>query len=186
MRPIAFCDRCRGMEVGCNRKYLTHGLVCGGGLSKSLKILIYTAATALFISTFPTPTAVEYSDQTDVFEDRLHLAGETRQGLAGRPSSTMKGMAMLAVVPMVMPTDWMAAINDRLGLVPLPRSPLTEYLTRSLSAVATSACPTTARKGTRRWATSITDRIRKRSIMGGFRWGGKKVSFCCFSSAAGR
>ena len=65
MRPIAFCDRCRGIEVGWNRKYLTHGLVCGGGLSKSLRILIHTAATALFISTFPTSTAVVHSDQTD-------------------------------------------------------------------------------------------------------------------------
>ncbi len=65
MRPIVFCDRCRGIEVGWNRKYLTHGLVCGGGLSKSLRILIYTAATAIFISTFPTSTAVVHSDQAD-------------------------------------------------------------------------------------------------------------------------
>lgn len=45
------------------------------------------------------------------------------------------GMAATAVVPMVMPTDWMEAVNDRLGLGPFPRSTLTEYLTRSLSAV---------------------------------------------------
>ena len=45
------------------------------------------------------------------------------------------GMAMLAVVPMVMPTDWMEAVNDWAGLGPFPRSPLTEYLTRSLSAL---------------------------------------------------
>ena len=65
MRPIAFCGQCRGIEVGWNRKYLTHGLVCGGGLYKSLKIMIYTAATAIFISIFPTTTAVVHSDQTD-------------------------------------------------------------------------------------------------------------------------
>lgn len=47
----------------------------------------------------------------------------------------MGGMAAFAVVPMVMPTEWMAAINDRLGLGPFPYAPLTEYLTRSLSAV---------------------------------------------------
>ena len=47
----------------------------------------------------------------------------------------MGGLAMLAVVPLVMPTDWMVAVNDRLGLGPFPRSTLTEYLTRSLSAV---------------------------------------------------
>ena len=44
-------------------------------------------------------------------------------------------LTLSAVVPMVMPTDWMAAVNDALGLEPLPRTPLTEYLTRSLSAV---------------------------------------------------
>ena len=36
---------------------------------------------------------------------------------------------------MVMPTDSMADVNDWLGLEPLHRSPLTEYLTRSLSAI---------------------------------------------------
>lgn len=46
------------------------------------------------------------------------------------------GVLMLtAVFAVVMPTDWMAAVNDRLGLAPLPRTPLTEYLTRSLSAI---------------------------------------------------
>ena len=42
-------------------------------------------------------------------------------------------MTLCALVPMVMPTGWMAAVNDWLGLDPLPRTPLTEYLTRSLS-----------------------------------------------------
>ena len=44
-------------------------------------------------------------------------------------------MAVAAVVPMVMPTDWMETINDALGLGPFQRSPLMEYLTRSLSAL---------------------------------------------------
>jgi hypothetical protein len=43
--------------------------------------------------------------------------------------------AMTAVVPMVMPTDWMEIVNDRMGLGPFPRSTLTEYLTRSLSGL---------------------------------------------------
>lgn len=47
----------------------------------------------------------------------------------------MGGLAVLAVVPMVMPTSWMVATNDWLGLGPFPHAPLTEYLTRSLSAV---------------------------------------------------
>lgn len=45
------------------------------------------------------------------------------------------GMAVTAVVPMVMPFAWMQALNDGLGLGPLDDTPLTQYLTRSLSAV---------------------------------------------------
>ena len=47
----------------------------------------------------------------------------------------MGGLAMLAVVPMVMPTNWMEAVNDSMGLGPFHRSPLMEYLTRSLSVL---------------------------------------------------
>jgi hypothetical protein len=43
------------------------------------------------------------------------------------------GMAMLAVVPVIMPTAWMETANDYIGLGPFQRSPLMEYLTRSLS-----------------------------------------------------
>ena len=45
------------------------------------------------------------------------------------------GLTLSAVFAIFLPTDWMAAMNDRLGLDPLARTPLTEYLTRSLSAV---------------------------------------------------
>ena len=44
------------------------------------------------------------------------------------------GLAATAVFAVVMPTDWMEATNDWVGLGPFHRSPLTEYLTRSLSA----------------------------------------------------
>ena len=40
-----------------------------------------------------------------------------------------------ALIPMVMPTSWMESANDWLGLAAFHRSPLTEYMTRSLSAV---------------------------------------------------
>ena len=43
------------------------------------------------------------------------------------------GMAMLAVVAVIMPTAWMEAANDSIGLGPFHSSPLMEYLTRSLS-----------------------------------------------------
>ena len=45
------------------------------------------------------------------------------------------GLAATAVVPMVMPFAWMQSVNDSLGLEPLLDTPLTQYLTRSLSAV---------------------------------------------------
>jgi uncharacterized BrkB/YihY/UPF0761 family membrane protein len=45
------------------------------------------------------------------------------------------GLAALAVLPAAMPFAWMQAVNDWLGLEPLTRTPLTEYLTRSLSVV---------------------------------------------------
>jgi hypothetical protein len=45
------------------------------------------------------------------------------------------GLAALAVAPMVMPFAWMQQANDWLGLAPLDRTPLTEYLTRSLAAM---------------------------------------------------
>jgi hypothetical protein len=49
--------------------------------------------------------------------------------------SIMGGMMALAFVPVVMPTAWMAEIAEWLGVGPLPPTPLTEYLTRSLSAI---------------------------------------------------
>src|SRR4029450_13866831 len=44
-------------------------------------------------------------------------------------------MMSVAFVAVIMPTSAMAAIADWLGVGPLHRSPLTEYLTRSLSAM---------------------------------------------------
>ena len=45
------------------------------------------------------------------------------------------GMMALAFFAVVMPTSTMASIADWLEVGPLNRSPLTEYLTRSLSAL---------------------------------------------------
>ena len=41
---------------------------------------------------------------------------------------------LLAAVPVVFPTDLMAAMHARMGLGPFPRDRLTEYLTRSAAA----------------------------------------------------
>jgi hypothetical protein len=42
---------------------------------------------------------------------------------------------LLALLAVFLPTGWMAAVNDWLGLGEMPRGPLVEYLTRSLSAL---------------------------------------------------
>jgi hypothetical protein len=47
----------------------------------------------------------------------------------------MGGVMSLAFLAVVMPTSLMASIADWLGVGPLHRSPLTEYLTRTLSAM---------------------------------------------------
>lgn len=50
----------------------------------------------------------------------------------------LRGTAVIllsAALAVVMPTAWMSALNDSLGLAPLPEGPLVEYLTRSISAL---------------------------------------------------
>lgn len=44
------------------------------------------------------------------------------------------GVMVLAFLAVVMPTEWMVATDASLGLDTLPRLPIVEYLTRSLSA----------------------------------------------------
>jgi len=40
-----------------------------------------------------------------------------------------------AFLAMFLPTDWMASTHERLGLGEFPRSPLVDYLTRSVAAL---------------------------------------------------
>src|SRR4030095_14912780 len=58
-----------------------------------------------------------------------------RRLLSSSLCDVLVGMISLAFLAVVMPTSGMAAIADWLGVGPLHRSPLTEYLTRSLSAM---------------------------------------------------
>jgi len=46
------------MKVGWNRRYVLHNLACRNWVSKSLKLLILTAALSSFIFAFPVPTEV--------------------------------------------------------------------------------------------------------------------------------
>ncbi len=47
------------------------------------------------------------------------------------------GVCLLAVVGLLMPRDWMAAIHEAAGLGPFPTAAITEYLARSTSALCT-------------------------------------------------
>ena len=42
-------------------------------------------------------------------------------------------MTLLALLAVFLPTDWMDGFHRELGLGPLPRRPIVEYLTRSVS-----------------------------------------------------
>src|SRR5262245_51402356 len=58
MQPIAFCNRCRGMKVGWNRRYVAHCLKCREWLAKSVKILVLTGLLSSFVFAFPVTTGM--------------------------------------------------------------------------------------------------------------------------------
>ena len=57
MQPFAFCNRCRGMKVGWNSRYILHCLVCKEWMSKSSKLLILTVVLSGLVLGFPTPAS---------------------------------------------------------------------------------------------------------------------------------
>src|SRR6185503_2246316 len=62
MQPIAFCNRCRGMKVGWNTRYILHCLACQALVSKSYKLLILTAVLSSFVFAFPVTTGLVLTD----------------------------------------------------------------------------------------------------------------------------
>ena len=64
MGPFRYCERCRCMEVGWNRKYLTHTVVCRPRITKSFKSFVYTVTAATVILVFPTTTAIVFLDRS--------------------------------------------------------------------------------------------------------------------------
>ena len=76
MRPIVFCSRCRGMEVGWNRKYLTHRIVCSGSPFLALRLLAYTATITFLISFFPTTTATVTSPDSETLPEVVQVGTE--------------------------------------------------------------------------------------------------------------
>ena len=62
MQGIGFCNRCRGMTVGWNRRYIIHCLRCKQRISKPCKLLILTMLVGFLVVTIQTPSAFLYSD----------------------------------------------------------------------------------------------------------------------------
>jgi len=58
MQPVAFCNSCLGIEVGWNRRYLTHCLVCRQWFSKSFRTTVLTGILSSFVFVFPGPTMI--------------------------------------------------------------------------------------------------------------------------------
>ena len=57
MQPkIAFCIRCSGMEIGWNKRYVSHWLICKGWLHKSSRLVAATVVAVLVFG-FPKPSA---------------------------------------------------------------------------------------------------------------------------------
>ena len=70
MQTILFCNRCRGMKVGWNERYVQHCLLCKQWVSKSSKLLILMILLVAISLAFPTPTAFVSSDQDLDHPDR--------------------------------------------------------------------------------------------------------------------
>jgi len=57
MEPrIGFCIRCGGMEMGWNKRYLSHWLFCKGWLHKTVRLGVI-AVVAMLVFGFPNPSA---------------------------------------------------------------------------------------------------------------------------------
>jgi hypothetical protein len=58
-----------------------------------------------------------------------------REGLLVATLRLSGSVLMLAFLAMLIPVDWMAASHPRLGLGEFPRTPIVDYLTRSIAAL---------------------------------------------------
>jgi soluble lytic murein transglycosylase-like protein len=58
MQPrVAFCNRCRGMRVGWNKRYILHRLLCKQWLSDSSRTGSLAVLAAILLLAFPEPNA---------------------------------------------------------------------------------------------------------------------------------
>jgi hypothetical protein len=63
MQPIAFCNRCRGMRVGWNRRYVAHCVTCKEWWSRTAKLLVLLVLVSILTLAFSTPDALVFSDE---------------------------------------------------------------------------------------------------------------------------
>jgi len=61
VQTIAFCNRCRGMRVGWNIRFVGHRIICKEWISKSSKLLIVTVFVAVVIFASSTPGTLVFS-----------------------------------------------------------------------------------------------------------------------------
>ena len=58
VQPVSFCNRCRGMKVGYNKRYVLHCLLCRKWIVRSSKFLVLSAVLLFFIFRSPTSTGL--------------------------------------------------------------------------------------------------------------------------------
>ena len=56
MQPIAFCNRCRGMRVGWNARYILHCLACDGVIFKSFRFCLLVVLLSSLMLVLPVRT----------------------------------------------------------------------------------------------------------------------------------
>jgi soluble lytic murein transglycosylase-like protein len=93
MQPIAFCSRCRGMKVGCNRRYIAHCLICKKWLSQSFKSLILMVFASMLVLAFSSPGSLVFSDETS--EEAIQEAAVDAGGIGLESPAVMRIEAFL-------------------------------------------------------------------------------------------
>lgn len=91
MQSIAFCNRCRGMNVGWNVRYLVHCLNCEEWISRSYKLLILMALVSILVINFSSPDTLVFSGlnsspivrETSLQADRTPVPSPTVLAVAG-------------------------------------------------------------------------------------------------------
>ena len=75
MQAFAFCIRCRGINVGFNKRYISHCLTCRKWLAKSYKLLILMVVVVAFLVKFPASTSLLFDQISKPEQTSLAEAG---------------------------------------------------------------------------------------------------------------